>query len=142
MGGRYGASDDGSSDYQDRRPDDADRSADQQTIADAVRAAADKHQQTNTGTGGTGGTSTTGSGSSEDRTDDSEGVREDTGSPSGTSDRQHPLIAIRASSGRTSSGTTLHDVDSAIAEYVADQLTDTVEWAVEETDPDDTEEAE
>lgn len=37
MGGRYGASSDGSSDYQSRRPNGSDRDPEQQTVAEAVR---------------------------------------------------------------------------------------------------------
>ncbi len=45
MGGRYGGDDDGSSEYQDRRPDETDRSTEQQTIAEAVQAVADQQHQ-------------------------------------------------------------------------------------------------
>ncbi|WP_248911027.1 hypothetical protein [Halocatena marina] len=121
MGGRYGASDDGSSEYQDRRPTDTDRSAEQQTVADAVQAVADQHQ--------TGDESDVGSRSNEP----GHGTTE-TGTTQWSS--QHPLTAIRSSSG-SSSSSTLHDVDSAIAEYVADQIEENVRWAVEETEPDE-----
>ncbi len=46
MGGRYGAADDGSSDYQDRRPDWGAREREQQTVAEAVRSVMQR-QETN-----------------------------------------------------------------------------------------------
>lgn len=111
MGGRYGASDDGSSDYQDRRPEQDDRSDEQQTIAEAVQAVADQQHS---------GESKTTSRRAE--ADDSSG--------------QHPFTTLRH--GTNSTGrTTLQDVDQTIAEYVADQLTGTVEEAVEEIEPDE-----
>jgi hypothetical protein len=116
MGGRYGASDDGSSDYQDRRPDDDDRSADQQTIAEAVQAVADQQPA--------------------DDGADRSGRADDDASGGGDSG-QHPFTTLRP--GTSQAGrTTLQEVDQTIAEYVADKLTGTVEEAVEEADPDDT----
>lgn len=123
MGGRYGASDDGSSDYQDRRPDEDDRSDEQQTIAEAVQAVADQQQADD-------------SPNTSRRTDDDDSSN---GDSNVSSSGQHPFTNIRARSGR-SSGSTLKDIDNAIAEYVADQLTETVEWSVEEADPTDTDE--
>jgi hypothetical protein len=116
MGGRYGASDDGSSDYQDRRPDDDDRSDEQQTIADAVHAVADQQHS--------GETETTSG-------------RADADSRSGGESGQHPFTTLRPGTTRTGK-TTLRDVDQTIAEYVAEKLTGTVEEAVEKTAPDDT----
>jgi hypothetical protein len=114
MGGRYGASDDGSSDYQDRRPDDDDRSAEQQTIAEAVQTVADQQPTADGSTSG----------------------RQDDDGSSDSSSGQHPFTTLRPDSTSTDRAT-LQDVDQTIAEYVADQLTGTVEEAVEETDPDD-----
>lgn len=46
MGGRYGGSDDGSSDYQDRRPDwgERTRESEQRTVAEAVRSVMQRQQ--------------------------------------------------------------------------------------------------
>lgn len=116
MGGRYGASDDGSSDYQDRRPDDDDRRDEQQTIAEAVQAVADQqHADENKNAG----------------------KRTENDASSGERSGQHPFTAIRHRGTSRSRGTTLQEVDQKIAEYVADQLTGTVEQAVEEADPED-----
>ena len=112
MGGRYGGSDDGSNDYQDRRPADDDRSDEQQTIADAIQAVADHHADDG------------GSASGRTNTD---------GSSDGSSS-QHPFTTLRSGAGKSGSPT-LQEIDQQIAEYVADQLTGTVEDAAEETDP-------
>lgn len=105
MGGRYGASDDGSSEYQDRWPDKADRSAEQQTIAEAMQADTDRQRQ------------------------------------STDSDSPHPFASLRASSGgtgpETSGSPTPHDVDSTIAEYIADQIAKTGDRTAEKVDPDE-----
>jgi hypothetical protein len=117
MGGRYGASDDGSSDYQDRRPDDDDRSDEQQTIAEAIQAVADQQQAANRSTSG--------------RTDD------DGNSDGGDADSgQHPFTTLRPGTNSTGSST-LQDIDQQIAEYVADELVEGVRWTVEETEPDE-----
>lgn len=112
MGGRYGASDDGSSDYQDRRPAEADRSAEQQTIAEAVHAVADQHhQQTAQGESG-------------------EPDQNDSGN-------QHPFISVGKGSNATSGNTTGQDSGGVLGEYLADKLTDSVEEGVEAADPDE-----
>ncbi|WP_330633618.1 hypothetical protein [Halocatena halophila] len=54
MGGRYGGNDDGSSEYQDRRPDAGERTTEQQTIAEAVQAVADRMGNDHDGGGRTG----------------------------------------------------------------------------------------
>jgi hypothetical protein len=128
MGGRYGGTDDGSDDYQDRRPDDDDRTAEQQTIADAVRTVAEQQRAAD---------SDTRSGHADDSGRSDARERENGESGSDSSGGHHPLTALRSGTGRNSGRATLQDVDQQIAEYVADQLTASVEQAVEETDPDD-----
>jgi hypothetical protein len=111
MGGRYGGSDDGSSEYQDRRPDADDRQAEQQTIAEAVQAISDRHQQ---------------------QTDQSEsggGDRSDSGN-------QHPFTSVGSGNNATSGRTTVQNSDSVLGEYFADKLTDSVQEGVEDVDPD------
>jgi hypothetical protein len=127
MGGRYGGSDDGSDAYQDRRPDDDDHAAEQQTVADAVHAVAKRQRAADTET-------STGHADDSGRSDGRE--RRSGGSDSG----YHPFTSLRSGTSSPSSRATLRDVDQDIAEYVADQLTESVERAVEETDPDDTDE--
>jgi hypothetical protein len=116
MGGRYGGNDDGSDAYQDRRPDDDDLADEQQTIAEAVHAVAERQQSADS--------------------DSSSGHDADSGSGN------HPFTSLRPGTSSTSGSATLQDVDQQIAEYVADQLTESVEQAVEETDPADSTETE
>jgi hypothetical protein len=135
MGGRYGGADDGSDAYQDRRPDDDDLADEQQTVAEAVRAVAERQQSTD-------GESNSGhnddSGHSDGRGRGDGGSDSGNGSGSG----HHPFTLLRPGTNSTSGSATLQDVDQQIAEYVADQLTESVEWAVEETDPENTGEKE
>jgi hypothetical protein len=128
MGGRYGGSDDGSDAYQDRRPTDDDLADEQQTVAEAVHAVAEQQQSAD---------SESSSGHDDDSGRSADRERGDGGSDSGSG--HHPFTSLRPGSS-TSGSATLQDVDQQIAEYVADQLTESVEWAVEETDPDATDE--
>jgi hypothetical protein len=127
MGGRYGGSDDGSDEYQDRRPTDDDLADEQQTVAEAVHAVAERQRIAE-------------SESSSGHDDDSgrnDGRESGNG---GSGSGHHPFTSLRPSTGNSSDSATLQDVDQKIAEYVADQLTESVEWAVEETDPNATDE--
>jgi hypothetical protein len=127
MGGRYGGSDDGSDAYQDRRPTDDDLADEQQTVAEAVQAVAEQQHSDD-------GESSSGHADDSGRNDSREKGNGGSGS------RQHPFTSFRPGTGSSSDSATLHDVDQQIAEYVADQLTESVERAVEETDPDATDE--
>jgi hypothetical protein len=132
MGGRYGGSTDGSSDYQSRQPDDDDLSDEQQTVADAVHAVADQHQDD---------TDDNGEAASEGAHNDSESGG-DTTSQSERAGRdnsgQHPLTAFGGSSANSGLDA-LADIDEEIADHVAKRLTERVRETVEGTDPNDSE---
>jgi hypothetical protein len=127
MGGRYGASDDGSSEYQSRQPTDDDLGAEQQTVADAVHAVADQYQDDKDDNG---------EAAFESAHNDSES---DGGESDGSDDDgQHPLTAFGGSSANSGLDA-LADIDEGIADHVAKRLTERVREAVEGTDPDDSE---
>ena len=130
MGGRYGGSDDGSSDYQSRQPDDDDLADEQQTVADAVQAVADRYHDD----GEPHSTEPTQS-AHDDSESDTDGTSQRE-SPSSDTDSQHPLTAFGGSS--VNSGLdTLTDIDEGIADQVAKQLTERVREATDGTVPDD-----
>jgi hypothetical protein len=128
MGGRYGGSDDGSDEYQDRRPKNDDLADEQQTVAEAVQAVAERQHSAD--------------GESNSGYADDSGHSADRGGDSGRDSGHHPFTSLRPGTSSTSDSATLQDVDQQIAEYVADQLTESVEWAVEKTDPADSSEQE
>jgi hypothetical protein len=99
------------------------RSDEQQTIADAVQAVTDQQDA--------------------DERPSTTGRTENDRSSGGSTGRSghHPFTTLRPGTSRTGSAT-LQEVNQQIAEYVADQLTESVEWAVEETDPADSNEKE
>lgn len=113
MGGRYGASDDGSSDYQDRRPDWGSRDSEQQTIAEAVRAVMQRQQRRPT-----------------DATDSRSRATETVDNSS----RMRPQIKR---SNVDQLVKTLTDTDDSIADIIAGNLTDLIRRANEEPVPDD-----
>jgi hypothetical protein len=116
MGGRYGGSTDGSSDYQSRQPDDDDLADEQQTVADAVQSVAEQYH--------------------DDSERESDGANQH-GSSSSDTDSQHPLTAFGGQRSVNSGLDTLADIDEGIADQLAKRVTERVKEAVEETDPDE-----
>lgn len=119
MGGRYGASSDGSSDYQDRRPGSSKREPEQQTVAEAVREVTQRHQQSSDRSA----TQDTNAGSKYQRSARSRANNHDRSRRIG-----------RAADTIVSS---VIDVDAAVADLVAEQLVEQIRRANEEELVDD-----
>lgn len=107
MGGRYGASSDGSSEYQSRRPNTSQREREQQTIAEAVRAV--KQRQT------------------DKETTNTSGEYQRSASRGGDSGRS---INLGAAADRLVSS--VITADEAVADLVAEQLIEQIRKANEE----------
>lgn len=115
MGGRYGASSDGSSDYQDRRPSIDEREPEQQTVAEAVREVTQRQQ---TSSDHTTQDSTASAGSEYQRSARS---RTDTRGRSRTIGRAaHRIVS------------SVIDVDATMADLVAEQLVEQIRRVNEE----------
>lgn len=108
MGGRYGAADDGSSDYQDRRPGSSKREPEQQTVAEAVREVT-QHQQQSSDQAVT--------------QDTSAGSEYQRSARSRTDTRGRSRMMGRAADRIVSS---VIDVDAMVADLVAEQLVEQI----------------
>lgn len=109
MGGRYGASSDGSSEYQSRRPSTTQHEREQQTIAEAVRTVKQRQEE------------------GENTNTDTSGEYQREASHGGGSGRS---INIGAAADRLVSS--VITADEAVADLVAEQLIEQIRQANEE----------
>lgn len=121
MGGRYGASSDGSSDYQDRRPGSSKREPEQQTVAEAVREVTQRHQQSN----------------DRSATQDTNAGSKYQHSARSQTDTRGRSRASPIGRGVNTIVVSMIDVDAAVADLVAEQLVEQIRKANEEELVDD-----
>lgn len=128
MGGRYGASSDGSSAYQDRRPAQSEREPEQQTVAEAVRSVTQQQQQAAQSPTET---------QDQDRSThtSTQSSTPTAGSHSGTGGRNRSPLDLGDSV--TSLVSTVTDADDAVADVIASNLIELIRQANDESFPDD-----
>lgn len=127
MGGRYGANNDGSSEYQERRPDQSERKPEQQTVAEAVRSVTQQQQTADD-------VDSTRTQSTSDRPTDQQTIADAGRSASDSTQRRPQLGGTRGVDQLVS---TMTDADDSVADVIAENLTDLIRRANEEPLPDD-----